>query len=309
MKNLVQMVAALAAVGMFACVGGIDAPNDPNPDPDPDPDPDPTEKQGKVIYDRDIHPISRDLCGGCHNALAPSGNTSGFYDPNLATAYLTMTNVTAAVGDFTPTGSGFYAIVKAPGGHQGITGWTPDQDSKILNWLTVEINERAGQPPQGNPVGETPSAASERLIREWSGCMTIDDFIAAGMPNGWGNLNAQNNTQCRDCHATGGNFFLATDQPEFFFNGLTGATGQAISKYLLLQYFKVDLSEGVENAKVVINETSIQGVATGGPGHLEHPRFNPNNQGNNRGMPVLERFYNRTMAHVTAGTCGPPRLP
>jgi hypothetical protein len=136
-------------------------------------------------------------------------------------------------------------------------------------------------------------------MSQFAGCMTIENFNAANMANAWGNLNAQNNQQCENCHVNGGEGFIASRLAEPFFATIS------TKKMFWLQYFTVKLDEGPANAKVIINTVSFQGVANGEDPHREHPRFNATN---NNGMNALNQFYNTTMTAVQGGLCQPKPL-
>jgi hypothetical protein len=129
--------------------------------------------------------------------------------------------------------------------------------------------------------------------------MTLANFQQAKMTN-WGTMRA-NNSACETCHALGeyGQIASNTDNPFF--------TTISTNKYYMAQYFSVDLSGGVANAKMIINTRSFTGVGQGLAPHLEHPRFTLTNS---TGLTALTTFYNLTMAAKTAtpSGCGPPTL-
>jgi len=78
------------------------------------------------------------------------------------------------------------------------------------------------------------------------------------MAQAWGNLNAQNNQQCENCHSNGGEGFIATQQTSLFYNVVS------TKKYFFLQYLTVDLTGGAPMAKVIVNTAFLQG-RLGGP--------------------------------------------
>ncbi len=132
-------------------------------------------------------------------------------------------------------------------------------------------------------------------LREFSGCMKLADFQTAQMAQRWGQLAADNQQRCANCHGAGAySFMTGNGNADTFFTTIT------TQKDLLLKYFTVD-----STGKVVINNAAMQNAG----GAIEnHPRFNPTT---NNGMTALTQFYNLAEAHRVAvpSTCDPPRLP
>jgi len=134
--------------------------------------------------------------------------------------------------------------------------------------------------------------------------MTKTNFDTANMANAWGNMTANNNQRCSNCHAGGDGGFIASPTSQLFFDVVSS------NKYYMLQYFsvKLDLTD-LTKSTVEINTKSFLGVSTGQDPHREHPRFNATT---NNGMTALKTFYDTTMAAVTAagptGMCGPSKL-
>jgi len=297
-------LAMIASLGLVGCVGGIEQPGDTL-----DPDPGGTGGGGsgqaaveaKALFESGVYPTISTLCVGCHNASGPNGNVTGFVSTELSNAYATATGYQALVGNWTPEGAPIVTKItganKTPS-HQPIS-FNPDQLDKITQWLNKELEAR-GATTGGNP-DETAGEATQRLLEEWSGCMTLTNFEAADMRQ-WGNVNANNAGNCRTCHSKGEYGFVADNQSSFFFQTIT------TNKYYMLQYFSVDLSMGVPAAKIIVNERSFTGVGTGIAPHQQHGTFNPTN---NNGYAALQQFYNTTMtAKTTApgGICGPSTL-
>jgi hypothetical protein len=299
------LVTLIASLSLAACVGGVDAGGGGDVV-----DPDPTGTGGggsgsaaleaKKLFTDNVQPIIAAKCIGCHNVTGPVGNITGFVDADKATAYATATGYQAVIGDLTPAGAPILTIVTV-GMHKGMR-YEADQITKITSWLNKEVESRAGggggTGSGGTGGGETPQAASQRLLGEWSGCMTLANFEAADMRN-FGNVNAGGGGNCKTCHALGEFGHIVSNVSQPFFQTITE------NKYYLLQYFSVDLSMGVPAAKVIINTRSFAGVGNRLAPHEAHPGFNPTN---NAGMTALQKFYTDTMAKKTAGTCDPPRL-
>ena len=150
-----------------------------------------------------------------------------------------------------------------------------------------------GRPDAGMvpPGGVDPAA----MIREWSGCMTLDHFHLADMATAWGTMAAGNGQACSSCHGTGFEGFFADRDEMAMFTAITTV------QQFLLQYFVPD----VPNRKMIINTSVFQAVGTGQPPHQGHPPFNPTN---NPGMMALKSFYDVTLLQQQAHTCDPPRL-
>lgn len=298
------LLAALAMVGLVGCVGGVESTGgDPLGSPDGDGNDNGDNPAGsdltaaKQLFDSNVYTIVSAKCSGgaCHSETASGSTLTRFVATDATRGWTVATNYAALVGNFASSAAPILTKIKA--GHQGKT-YTPTEEANITAWLNKEVELRNGQttpPPSG---GETLSAATERVLSEFAGCMSKTNFDTANMANAWGNMTAQNNEQCRDCHVTGGFGFIASDVSQPFYNVVS------TKKYYFLQYLTVDLTGGPAAAKVIVNETSFKGVSTGQDPHREHPRFNSTN---NAGMTALKAFYDSTMARKAAGTCDPPR--
>jgi len=257
----------------------------------------------RLAYENDVFPVMQTKCGGCHAAAGPVGNVSGFVAPDKSTAHATVIGFTSVVGSFAPTAAP--VLLKVQAGHQGIV-YSSDETNKITAWLDAEVIEQNGGAGGGSGSGsgsgstETPAAATARVMNAWSACMTKTNFDSAEMANAWGNMTANNNQRCSNCHASGDGGFIATVDSQLMFDVVSS------NKYYMLQYMhvKLDLSN-LANSTMEINTQSFMGVSGGQAPHLEHPRFNATD---NNGMRALEDFYNTTKAAVAAGGCGPSKL-
>jgi|GEM_PF-1753054 len=307
-----SILLAVMSVGLVGCIGQLDSPGSGSVGGGTNPPPTSGTggpSMGQTLFETNVYPIIKNPgqlsdCSQCHDSAAPSGNVTGFVAGTKADAYATITSFQAVVGNFTPTTAEIMTQVAAA--HEGRM-YTDDQKAKITAWLAQEVTDRAsgGGGGSGTTSGETPSAATSRVLNEWSACMNIDDFKTANMAGAWGQMNA-NGSACKDCHATGGYGMIVTGISETTPNGPPGLyTTIATNKYYTIQYFTVDLSGGPAAAKVVINHTSFDGVSKGIAPHAEHPRFDSTN---NPGMTALQKFYDLTMAKVTAGGCGTTKL-
>lgn len=287
----------LAAIATFGigCVGGLEGTQGPTPDPDPDPDPTSTARE---LFDDTVSSTMTGKCGGCHTAGTPAGNVTGFVDPVPTKAYDTIVGYTALVGNF--AASAAPVLTKVANSHQGIS-YTSGEVANITAWLDKEVEERGPVNPDPDPMptNETPSQVTRRLYKEWSGCFTRADFDAADMAQQVGGWNAQNNTECDNCHATAGEGFLASRDGTFFFDNLVKHTA------LISQYYIVDLSGGVPAAQMVINRQSFNAVSTRKAPHTEHPTFNAND--GEPAITAITSFFLATKAKAaTPATCEVP---
>jgi hypothetical protein len=309
-----SILLAVMSIGLVGCIGQLDSTGGNGPVGDGT-NPGGTSgggtSLGKTMFEQNVFPIIRNPgqlsdCSACHDSAGPAGNVTGFVAKNVGDAYATITSYQAVVGNFTASTAEILTQVAAA--HQGRM-YTADQKQKITDWLAQEVTDRAnggGNQGSGSSGGETASAATSRVMNEFSACMNITDFNTANMAGAWGQMNA-NGSACRDCHSTGGYGMIVTGVAETAPTGGPPGLFTTISsnKYYMIQYFTVDLSMGPSMAKVMINHTSFDGVSKGISPHAEHPQFNSTN---NNGMNALQQFYDLTMTKVMAGGCGAPKL-
>lgn len=299
-----KLLAAVAVMAMGGCVGTLE-PTPPGGGSNPGAPDGGTQQtnSAKPLFDNNVYPIIKATCSGCHSASGPVGNVTGFVAADASQGYATITGYTSVVGNFTTTSAGILGMPASGTSPHSPTMYTQANIDAITAWLNAEAAARSGQnvgpgtPDAGS--NETPSEATERLLKQWSGCMSQTNFDTANMPTAWGQMTAQNNQKCEDCHVNGAEGFIATDQEPTFFNVVSS------NKYYMLQYFTVDLTQGTANAKIIVNTTSFAGVSNGQPPHLEHPKFNPTGS---QGMTALQSFYDLTNQRMAAGQCDPPRL-
>src|SRR6188474_2493349 len=174
MRKILLAVATAAA--LIGCVGGIDNPNpSPNGDDTGDDDNNPggnpaLKAEAKKLFNDNVYSVMAGKCIACHSSAGPSGNFAGFVAPAPADGYTTATGYTSFVGNYTTSGAP--VLTKISGGHQNLT-YSDDEKTKITAWLDKELAARAGgNTPDPTPTGETPAAATTRLTKEWSGCLT-----------------------------------------------------------------------------------------------------------------------------------------
>jgi hypothetical protein len=307
------LLAAIATVGLVGCVGGIDqGGGDPLQSPDGDGNDNGDNPAGadlsaaKTLFDTNVYPIVNAKCSGaaCHSETATGSTLTRFVATSATNGWSVAVNYQALVGNFTASAAPILTHIAA--GHQG-RSYLPDEVTKITAWLDKEVELRNGQgvgTGTGSGSGtESLSQATERVLSQFAGCMSLTNFQTADMANAWGNMTATNNQQCENCHVTGGFGFIASRQESLFYSTVS------TKKYYFLQYLTVDLTNGAANAKVIMNTTSFAGVSQGQDPHREHPRFNSTT---NQGMTALKTFYDATMARMAipagqTGACDPPR--
>ncbi len=302
MRTLLALIASVSLVG---CVGDVDS---MGPGDEPVNDPQTTNNPAggdlaaaKKKFDDNVFSVLTMKCSGgaCHSQAGTGGSVTKFVATVAADGHKMASEYTALVGNFTSSAAPILTMIKG-GNHKGVT-YVSAEEAKIVDWLDAEVTARNVNPNNPPPTsGETLSQATERVLSGFAGCMQYTDFQAANMANAWGNLTAQNNQNCENCHATGGEGFIASRNSQFFYDVVS------TKKYFFLQYFTVDLTQGAMAAKVVMNQASFLGVSQGLDPHREHPRFNATQ---NQGMTALTQFYNATMARVgQAGLCAPKPL-
>ena len=300
------IMAAIASMGLVACVGALDSggmgsgSGSGSGSNGGSGAGNAAATASRKLFNDNVYPIVKAKCAACHTSGHPNGNVTGFVDPTPPSAdpfmaYDTATGYVAAVGNFTTVTANILQKPLTPGGHNGQT-YTAAEQQSLTDWLNAEVAWRgAGTAPP--PTGESPAAATARLLGQWSGCMTLANFNTANMANAWGQMQTNNGDACQSCHVNGANGMIATQQATTMFGVIS------TNKYYLLQFFTVDLTK--TPAQVVINTQSFLGVSQGKPPHVEHPTFNATT---NQGMTALQTFYTSTMAGVTANTCGPSTL-
>lgn len=280
MRHLIAI--ALFAAGCVGAVGETGTGGDDDPGVDPN-------KMGPQIYARDVHPAMNKCSGAaCHNADAVSAALGKFYLPDATAGYAKLVVSTPTIGSGNQAFASVSPILtKIQAGHQGIT-YTPDEVTKITNWLSVETNERKGTEPGPPPVDP------KMVLATFSGCLTIADFNTAQMAQKWSTLAADNNQKCLNCHQGGGDGFIVNANADLMFKVMTESSAY------MLKFFAVDTNS--TPAKVIVNTGSFMNAGTTIVGH---PRFNATT---NIGMTALTAFYDLATAKQAAGGCGPSTL-
>ena len=284
-------IAAIAVVGCVGKLEGIGPGTNPNPKG--------SGSEAQKLFETKVYPIIHKAgaasdCSACHDARAPSGNATGFVAGNVDDAYATITSFQSVIGDLTPGAAGILSRMVATDVHVTMRGrsYTAEEKQAISDWLAKELEERAGVPPSGDS-----GTTSARLLNQWTACMTLANWQSANMTTAWGNLQTDDGSTCRSCHATGGQGMMISNIETTYAGSVPGMWTVVSSKETyLVQYFSVDFT--ASTPQIIVNELSFQGVATGTPPHVEHPRFDPVN---NEGMAALRAFYDLTKADL--GSC------
>ena len=297
MRNLFALL--IASAGLVGCVGSIDMP-DPGPN---NPDDTTTTNNpasadlsaAKALYDTNVHPIFAAKCSGgsCHSDSAAGATLTRFVATDATKGWDVATGYVGLVGNFTTAAP---VLTKLSAGHQSTT-YTVAEKDKITQWLAKEVELRNGQTTP-TTQGETLSAAADRVMSQFAGCMKLTDFQAANMAAAWANINT-NEGQCKRCHVNGESSFIAREDAAGAFSVISA------KKMYWLQYFTVDLLGGAAAARVTMNGVSFKGVSNRTAPHLTHPTFP---YPTNAGVTALTTFYNKTVANVAAGGCTPKTL-
>jgi hypothetical protein len=297
--------ALIASAGLIGCVGTVDMQGDddtnpdPQPSPDPNPDPNPSGADlsaAKALFDTGVYSTLKTKCtgGACHGETESGGTLTLFVANEPAGAWDRAVGYVALRGNFTNSAP---VLTKIEAGHKNII-YTAQEKAGIVSWLSKELELRNDTGPQ-QPGQPSPSTVVDNLMAQFAGCMKLTDVQATNFAGAWGNLNSTDG-QCKRCHATGGEGFIANTDPTVMFNVVS------VKKNFWLQYFTVDLiTNGVAGAKVTPNAVSFAGVCNRQAPHIGHPAFQCTN---NAGQIALKALYDRTVANIAAGGCAPKPL-
>jgi hypothetical protein len=277
---------AAAAAGAAGCVGDVGAEDPGNNDNNNNNNNNNTTdtRAAKDIFKADVYPAVGKCSGGsCHDIGGSSGALSKFYGATADTTYDAAVKQVSLVGTFSSIAP---ILTHIQAGHKGLS-YTADETTKITNWLAKETAERAATGGSNQPPPYDPKAT----LKEWSGCMSLQNFTAANMTTAWSTLAADNLQKCINCHqgAVGG--FLILNNAQNYFDAITKTTAT------MLMYFTVDTTA----QKVIVNTGSFKSANL----VQGHPTFNATT---NAGITALQKLYDLTVARKTANQCDPPRL-
>src|SRR5262245_29465500 len=179
-------LAALAAMALGACVGGIQGM----------PGGDDTGGSARALFDNNVAPKLTAKCASCH--VGPEiSSTNMFLGPDgLSSYYDTLVNDRAVNGGFDPTA----AALLTKGLHEG-PEWTEPEKQVITEWLLAEQAERGVD--TSTPTG--PSNTSARgASMAFAACLSVslteyqttEAYQVANMQSDRG--------RCYSCHEPGG---------------------------------------------------------------------------------------------------------
>jgi hypothetical protein len=241
-------------------------------------------RAAKEIFTADVHAAVAKCAGpACHNVDATAtAALSKFYSPDSEATYQATVITSTLVGS--PAFSSVAPILThIQAGHKGLT-YSPDETGKITAWLAAETQERAGKDP---PI---PPFDVKAALKEWSGCMSLENFQASNMTQAWSTLGADNLQKCLNCHNGGVAGFLISANAQQFFTGLSTQAAY------LVKYFSIDAAA----RKVIVGTGAFESANK----IVGHPTFPIENAG----MVALKKFYDLTVARKEANQCDPPRL-
>jgi len=282
-RSLIAVLGTFLLAASAGCSGILDPGSDPGITP-PGGGPDAGTGGGgsaaKQLFDTNVKP----LLTNCNDAACHAG--PGTYPPKFlgtgddTTWYDSVVATPEVTGNFDPSLASLISHLATT--HQGLPAWTTAQTTDITNWMLAERDERGLDDPNNTPPGDP--------LAEWSGCMTLDNWNAAGMGD-WAQKTAEGGTVCSSCHGAGlKQFDTNTDSDTMF----------ARNRYevFITGFFTVT------NGKVV---PAYDKITTKSNGDNNHPTFQ-----SGTGDPYyqkLQNFYDLTMAAKNAGTCGPAQFP
>lgn len=288
-------LAALALVlGSAACVGSINPM--PGDDQTGDDGVDPVATPARMMFDSDVAPMLTGACAGCHTgAIDAAGDASYNYMGNTGVTgyYAAVIADASVVGGFDP---GLANLVnKGVHDNGGARAWTQAEKDTITEWLLTEADERGIELDPEPPISATPATSREALA-QWSGCMSIDDWLTSQVYQ-WADKGSERG-QCMSCHNQGAGGYYATADDNTMFE---------MNRYeiYITTFFTaapINVADPSQGYQVLMNESKLRAKANA----VGHPSYNPD--GGNQ-MTYLRNFYDLTKARIAAGTCGPAGFP
>jgi hypothetical protein len=250
----------------------------------------------KTLFNTNVQPVlMRCSASACHGGTATTPTQFAYAMPTM---YENIVGYASRVlGSYDKTQATLISKITA-GGHNG-QAYTAAEVTAIGGWLDQEHAERAATGSATDP--------RELLLEKWSGCMVQTEWTSAGVATAWAQKRTDTtNTPCQGCHVNGQDY-LATPDSTRMFNILTH-TKNPMGGWFLEMYFTVDMTTDPANPKIIINRDLMTRAATGIAQHEKFQLDTDNGGGNPTAMQKLTNFYNTTMTHMTAGTCGKSTL-
>jgi len=284
MRNQTYL-AAIAAMTLGACVGGIQGM--------PNPGDDTGGGTAREIFDNTVAPKLTAKCASCHVGPEISSTNMWLGPDGVSSYYDTLTNDRAVNGGFDPAA----ATLLTKGQHEG-PAWADAEKEVITTWLLAEQAERGvdtSPPPAGNP--NTSARGAEMAF---AACLSVslqeyNDTQAYQVAN----MNTERG-RCRQCHngGAGGMWLDSTNNYEVMFNKWQ-------EEIFLVGTFQANL-QGDNTYKIVAAETKICNKGLEKDMSLgTHPSFDcQKNNGTN--LLNLKTFVDQMNAKQLAGGCPAP---
>jgi hypothetical protein len=257
----------------------------------------PPPTSAKSLFDANVAPIIEAKCAqaACHGGTG--SNPPPFAAGGQANLYNQVLNFASIlVGNFDPNQAQILLKIQS-GNHNGAT-YTQAEASSITAWLNAEQAARA------NGGGTTSKA--DALLAKFSGCMVQSEFDTAGVAQAWAQKTTDTtNTACQQCHVQAQGFLANADSTRTF--QILTTQPNPKGGWFLEYYFTVDTTDP-NNPKMIINRDLITRAANG-TGQHELFNVDTDRNGNNpSAYQRLQTFFDQTMTHLNANTCGPPKL-
>jgi hypothetical protein len=248
------------------------------------------------MFDQMVAPIISTSCAGsgCHSTAGSTPITFVVPPPQDLYASVLSYGDQLLGGNFQKADA--QILTKIAGGHYAT--YTPQQVTDIGNWLDAEVAARSSSTTDGGV--STPPSPGRTLEAQWSGCMVQGEWDDAGVAVAWATKESAQG-QCQQCHINGQGFLASTDSDRVFTILTTEANPTEPGNMFMDYYFVPDLTTDPAHPKMVINTATMQLASKG---NAQHPQFTLNDSA----MQALQSFYAETMAHLDAGTCGPPKF-
>lgn len=252
----------------------------------------------KDFYEANIDPLMKAKCSACH--AGEGALSTAFLTEINGSSYNTILAYNEITGGF---GLG-PATLLTKGAHSGSQWWDDGEVALIQQWFDAE--KAAAETDEedvvivdpGEEPGEAPVAIADglSLMKEWSGCMTLDNWEEANMGS-WANKPAEDNKTCQDCHSDGLLRFNTDPDSSLMFT---------FNRYQLymIGFFSQEFDPADGSGMMVPN---IPRLVRAGNGTTGHPEYNTNP--NDLYMQRLQEFYELTLETKENGECGPAQFP
>jgi hypothetical protein len=236
----------------------------------------------RAYFEANVKPIFESTCSGCHSSAYPDDATGGpdFLGPSPDAYYDSLVVVSKFVNS--DPGS---SLLLTRGQHTGPALDPSTQYPLVEHWLELEAPSHSGGGGFQGPTGE-------ELLDQFSACMTLDDWIATGMPT-VSDQPTLNGTPCKGCHAsgTGGNYMTPSNTDASILEGFDRERPRPFLLNLVT-YEIVDAPGGGQQAQLVQSYRWQDKGASGGT----HPKYIFTQQ-----QPKVDNWFQTTMAACFGG--------